>query len=181
MARGTTAAPILIGALLMSAGDRIAGAQSTPASASAKCSDPGYRQFDFWIGEWDVMTPDGKRAGSNSIRRIHGGCVIEERWQGATGSTGTSLNIYTPATGEWHQTWVDNDGLLLRLDGRFDGAMTLTGETIGRGGARTSHRLTFTPQPGGGLKQRWESSTGGQPWQVVFDGLYVRKGGAPSS
>ena len=36
---------------------------------SAACADPAYRQFDFWIGEWQVHTPDGKLAGTNRITR----------------------------------------------------------------------------------------------------------------
>lgn len=29
----------------------------------------GYDEFDFWIGEWDVVTPAGTVAGVNSITR----------------------------------------------------------------------------------------------------------------
>jgi hypothetical protein len=174
------AVSILLVTLSLPGGRGAPGAQG-PSPSAVKCSDPGYRQFDFWVGEWDVITPDGKRAGTNSIRRILGGCVLEERWQGASGSSGTSLNTFDPHTGEWHQTWVDDRGLLLRLDGRFDGVMTLAGETIGRDGARTAHRLIFTPQRDGRLRQVWESSTAGQPWSIVFDGQYMRRRGTPSS
>jgi hypothetical protein len=76
---------------------------------------------------------------------------------------------------------VDNRGLLLQLDGRFDGSMKLAGQTTGENGGRTHHRLTFTPRPDGGLRQVWESSTDGTTWSVVFDGTYVRKRGTPAS
>jgi hypothetical protein len=181
MRRPATFALACASALLTAATSAAANAQAPPPPPTAACTDSGYRQFDFWLGEWEVFTPDGKRAGVNSIRRVHGGCVLEESWHGASGSTGSSFNIYTPSTNQWHQTWVDSDGLLLRLDGSFDGAMRLAGETTGRDGVRTSHRLTWTPQDGGRLRQLWESSADGKPWTVVFDGTYVRKRGAPSS
>jgi hypothetical protein len=43
------------------------------------------------------------------------------------------------------------------------------------------HRITWTPQPDGRVRQFWEtSSDGGQTWNAAFDGLYVRaKRGSP--
>jgi hypothetical protein len=174
--RRSTAFVLACAAVLLTAASSAPDGQAV----SSSCADAGYRQFDFWLGDWEVFTADGKRAGANSIRRIHGGCALEESWRGASGMTGSSFNIYTPSSGQWHQTWVDSDGLLLRLDGRFDGAMRLTGETNGMDGARVSHRLTWTPQADG-LRQVWESSGDGRTWSVVFDGTYVRKRGAPAS
>src|SRR3954470_11889409 len=81
------------------------------------CSEPEYHQFDFWIGDWDVRGPKGKQAGVNHIRSILDGCVLQENWSGAGGSTGTSYNIYDRTQKKWHQTWVDNQGTLLQLDG----------------------------------------------------------------
>jgi hypothetical protein len=151
---------------------------STPALAA--CSGPGHRQFDFWIGEWDVTRPDGRPAGTNRIRSIQGGCALQEEWAGAGGSTGTSLNAYDAATGRWHQTWVGNDGLLLQLDGALkDGAMELTGITTGSNGTRTLQRIRWTALPGtpARLRQLWESSSDdGRTWTVVFDGMYRRRG-----
>lgn len=157
-----------------------AHAQSTAnAPSPAPCSRAEHRQFDFWIGEWEVTRPNGQRAGANRIRPIHGGCALHEEWAGASGSTGASLNAFDAATGRWHQTWVGNDGLLLRLDGGMkDGAMELAGETVGAGGARTLYRIRWTPLAGTSarVRQLWEASTDdGKSWSVVFDGTYVRK------
>ncbi len=38
------------------------------------CSAPAHHQFDFWVGEWEVRTPDGALAGTNRITGILGGC-----------------------------------------------------------------------------------------------------------
>jgi hypothetical protein len=153
----------------------VLGAQSTSevSASAARCSRPEYRQFDFWVGDWDVTTSNGRKAGTNRITSIDGGCALREEWQGSGGSTGTSLNIFDAATGRWHQTWVGNDGLLLQLDGGMkDGSMELTGSTPGANAARTLHRIRWTPLRGqpARVRQLWQSSTdGGQTWSVAFD------------
>ena len=42
---------------------------STLAAAAGPCESAAHRAFDFWIGEWNVHTPDGKLAGVNRIER----------------------------------------------------------------------------------------------------------------
>lgn len=139
------------------------------------CKAAEYRQFDFWIGEWEVRKPDGNVAGHNTIQRILGGCALKESWSGVGESRGYSFNIYDRAAGQWHQTWVDANGLLLELDGGLeDGSMVLRGEmsTPEDGAAHT--RITWTPKDNGNVRQHWESSKdGGETWETVFDGLYV--------
>ena len=39
----------------------------------APCTAPEHRQFDFWIGEWPVKTPDGKVAGANPQQNLNAG------------------------------------------------------------------------------------------------------------
>lgn len=149
-------------------------AQSQPA-----CTRAEYRQFDFWLGEWNVTLPNGRNAGTNHIQSINAGCGLREEWNGAGGSTGTSLNAFDPASGRWHQTWIGSDGTLLLLDGGLrDGAMELSGVTTGANGARTLHRIRWTPLGGTpvAVRQLWESSAdGGKTWTVAFDGKYERR------
>ena len=140
-------------------------------------SQPEYRQFDFWVGEWDVLNPQGQTAGTNSVQLILGDCVVFENWTGARGGHGKSFNVYHAATGKWRQTWVDNSGGMLELSGDYkDNQMRLTGETKGRDGKLTLERLTFTKISVDRVRQFWEQSTdGGKTWTVTFDGTYVRK------
>jgi hypothetical protein len=140
-------------------------------------SRPEYRQFDFWVGEWDVRNPQGQQAGTNSVQLILGDCVVFENWTGARGGHGKSFNVYNAARGKWQQTWVDNSGSVLELAGEFkDGQMRFTGESVGRGGAKTLERLTFTKLDDDRVRQFWEQSTdGGKTWTVAFDGTYIRK------
>lgn len=147
-----------------------------PAEARMACTDPAYRQFDFWIGEWEVRKADGSLAGVNRIEKVLGGCVLHERYTTPAGYSGESFNTYDPARRMWHQTWVDNAGLLLLLDGRLvDGRMVLEGVSAAPGGAASRQRITWTPNPDGSVRQFWESQDGAGKWGTAFDGLYKRK------
>jgi len=145
---------------------------------STTCDADGYRQFDFWIGNWEVSS-GGQPAGTNSIHPVQNGCALQENWQGAGegGISGTSFNIYDRATGHWHQTWVDSSGTLLQLDGGLvNGVMVLSGQRPARdGGGMVLHRISWTPNPDGSVRQLWEASKDeGASWAVLFDGLYMR-------
>lgn len=142
------------------------------------CAGEAHRQFDFWIGTWDVFNPQGQLVGINTIERGLNGCVLHESWQSTRGThRGNSYNIYDRTTDRWHQTWVDNGGLVLLLDGRFEnGAMVLRGTSRDARGQETLNRIAWTPFTRDSVQQLWETSTdGGQTWSVAFDGRYVRR------
>src|ERR1700758_1123418 len=90
-------------------------------SQAVPCGAPENRQFDFWVGDWQVHKPDGSVAGMNSITLEYGGWVVPENYAPGRGYSGESLNTYDAARKVWHQTWVDDSGLLLMLDGHWDG------------------------------------------------------------
>lgn len=141
--------------------------------------DSNYRKFDFWVGEWNV-TVGGQQAGVNRIDLIEGNCVVFENWTGAGGGSGRSFNFYNNQTGKWNQVWVASNGSNLFFEGEFrDGNLHYTGTTVGAGGAKTLHKLTFFNLGPGHVRQLWESSTDdGKTWSVVFDGDYRQKGAA---
>jgi hypothetical protein len=155
------------------------GRATAQSPARPACERAEHRQFDFWIGEWDVTLPNGRKAGTNRIQSINAGCALREDWTGAGGSTGTSLNAFDASSGRWHQTWIGSDGMLLMLDGGLhDGAMELSGVTTGADGAKTLHRIRWTPlgETPATVRQLWESSTdGGKTWTVAFDGTYQKR------
>lgn len=144
----------------------------TAAPQQAKpCTAPEHRQFDFWLGHWDVFMPNGDKAGENRIEAIEGGCALLERWTGTRGPTGRSLNIYDARRKVWHQSWVDSSGGLLVLEGVWsDGHMVLAS------GGASMQRITWSPQADGSVRQLWDGSAdGGKTWTTVFDGKYVKK------
>jgi hypothetical protein len=143
----------------------------TPAPQQKPCPRPEFRQFDFWIGEWEVEA-NGKRAGRNKITSMYGGCVIEERWEGAGGVAGASFNSFERSTGLWHQAWVDNSGGRLVISGKFEnGRMQMSGKRPDG----DIDRITWTPNADGTIRQLWETSKdAGKTWATAFDGIYRR-------
>jgi hypothetical protein len=132
--------------------------------------------FDFWLGEWQVHTPDGKLAGTNWISSEYNGCVLHERYDTGRGYSGESLNTYDAGRRVWHQTWVDSSGTLLLLEGGFrNGSMVLEGQTTAIDANITKHRITWTPNSNGSVRQLWESTNEQGQWGVAFDGRYTRK------
>ena len=86
-------------------------------SLRGRAHRPEHRQFDFWLGDWQVTRRDGVLAGINRIALEYGGCVIHERYATGKGYSGESLNVYDATRKVWHQTRVDSNGLLLTLEG----------------------------------------------------------------
>jgi hypothetical protein len=151
------------------------GAQGAPGASVPTCDAAEHRQFDFWLGEWEVTGPNGQPAGRNSITRELSGCVLHERWTGAGGMRGESFNTWDRTRQRWHQTWVSSTGNLLVLQGGLvNGAMQMTGESTSPKGL-VRNRITWTPTPDGSVRQFWEISLdGGKTWRVAFDGRYRR-------
>lgn len=144
--------------------------------------DPAYRQFDYWLGTWDVR-PNGAPAGTppatNVVTRIHQGCVILESWT-APGMTGQSFNIYDRLAKKWHQTWVDSTGGLHEYWGELKGDhMVYEGDIPappGRDSGRVRTRLTFFRQPDGSVRQYSErTDDDGKTWMVNYDLVYVKR------
>ena len=148
------------------------------AAQNRSCDGDAHRQFDFWVGTWRVENPAGAVVGHNTIRRVTD-CFLHESYTTPTGYEGQSFNIYDAARGVWHQSWVDNGGLLLQMDGGIDdGKMILQGPGVGQSGVAVVNRITWSVEGGDPdhVRQLWETSTDdGATWSVTFDGHYRRE------
>ena len=171
------AALLLLAGALLTAGT--AGAQ-TPQPAATRpppaCATPEYRQFDFWVGRWDVYpTGQDKLVAHSLIERLYGGCAIRENWMPLQGGDGGSLNNYVPDEG-WRQTWLDASGARVEFRGGWDGkAMVLTGLWAGvlGPGRDALVRMTYSRDAKGWVRQFGEASAdGGKTWTVNFDLTY---------
>ena len=153
------------------------GALQTPAVQPKPCATPEYRQFDFWIGAWEVRGPKGTVVGTNRIEPIENGCALQENWTATGGITGRSINAYSNVDRQWHQAWIGSGGQFLHLVGGLRGQeMVLEGQSMDVKSRPTLERITWTPQPDGRVRQLWQQSTdGGKTWSTSFDGMYVRK------
>lgn len=145
-----------------------------PGLGYAACADLTYKQFDFWLGDWNVSSAGGKLIGRDHIAKAYGGCVLQEQWTSVEGGTGGSFAMYDAPRKLWHQTWVDSSGTLVVLEGGLkDGRMVLTGEQVYEGKLEPT-RMTWTPS-NGSVRQLWEiSPDGGKTWKVIFDALYSK-------
>lgn len=167
---------------------------SPPAAPPPKpfdCSGPEYRQFDFWLGEWDVVpnpdtvprsagTPPGAEPARNVIEKIQGGCVILESWDDGQGGTGQSFNVFDRVTRRWHQTWVSNNGSLHHYWGGLEGdRMVYTGEVpLGpamRFQGRRTVRVSFVPLGPDKVRQFSESLNSDGTWSINYDLIYTRR------
>jgi hypothetical protein len=150
-------------------------------SAATPCSRPEFRQFDFWVGEWEVADERGRVAGRNSITLEQNDCAIIERWTSVKGGTGFSLNHFDPSSGLWKQHWVGL-GLILEMSGALQGdSIVLEGQLqYLNDGKATLLRGTWTPLPDGRVRQHFvESADDGRTWTEWFDGYYSKVSAKP--
>jgi hypothetical protein len=133
--------------------------------------------FDFWLGRWEVRATDGTLIGHNTITKRDGGCSIQERWEGAGGSSGSSLSFYLPSRKEWRQIWTGSSGTMFDITGEAgNGTMHLEGTIeYAEPNRVVAFRGTWTEGPDGRVRQRLEEfDLIAQAWVVWFDGLYRR-------
>lgn len=155
------------------------------AAAPLPCAAPEHRQFDFWVGEWDVFpTTGGDKVAQSRIERLHDGCVIREQWMPTGKGGGSSLNNYDPQARRWRQTWVDSSNARVDFAGGLDReAMVLTGfwKGVNGPGRDGTVRMRYTREAGDAVRQLGEVSTdGGKSWSPSFDFTYrpvAREGG----
>lgn len=146
----------------------------------SKCKTQSeYRQFDFWIGEWEVKNPNDVVVGNSTIELIVGDCVILENWSSVTGYTGKSLNYYSLVDQKWHQKWIGSDVIPIEFSGDNDPetkSMNYIGKGIGQDGIKLDYKLTFYHLTDNHIRQHWEQSNDdGTTWVTIFDGHYRRK------
>ena len=152
---------------------------ATAQEASAPCSAPAFQQFDFWLGTWQVRTPDGALAGENIITREEQGCLILERWTSINGGTGQSYNFYNPATENWRQVWVSS-GAMIDYEGGLTeaGSIKLSGViTYVASGQIADFTGEWTPNDDGSVTQHFEQyDPETEAWTTWFTGHYVKSG-----
>jgi hypothetical protein len=152
--------------------------------AQKPCSLPVFRQFDFWIGDWEAFATNGKKAGESKISIMLDSCVILEEWTSASSQqgliySGKSFNMYNVATKQWQQTWVDNTGNtteFLRGTGSDSKIVYYADKVMDAKGKSFMRRLTFTKIDNDKVRQFGErSDDDGKTWTTEYDLEYRRK------
>jgi len=140
----------------------------------APCLAPEYRQFDFWVGDWDAFDSDDPKTkvARTRVVLILDGCVLREDYEDTNGLKGESFTIYDSSRKVWHQSWVTNRGKLLVIEGKLQtGEMVLSGVDHAVAG-RTLVRGTWKPVDGGVRETAVTSTDGGKTWKPWFDLLF---------
>ena len=140
------------------------------------CSDTGYNQFDFWLGEWDLSWGDDGK-GINKITRILDQCVILENFDGGEAGQlrGLSVSTFNPGTGKWYQTWVDNNGTYLDFIGGMEGERMILTRTFMRDGREMMQRMIFRDIKADSLIWDWQRSADkGETWEDLWQIRYSR-------
>jgi hypothetical protein len=154
------------------------------SQAQRPCSSPEYRQFDFWIGEWEVYGLNGQKAGDSKISLILDSCIILEEWTSANISRGVryagkSFNTYNSRTKQWQQTWVDNvGGSTEYLKGQLEKNIMVFSTYSFQFSKDTMavRRLSFTNISKEKVRQHAEiTKDDGKSWATEYDLEYRRK------
>ena len=171
----------MILALALAAAQSAAAAPATPVPAPPApppaCTSPEHRQFDFWVGRWDVYPTGTERLVAHSlIESLYGGCAVRENWMPLRGTGGGSLNSWRPAERRWRQTWADSANSWTEYVGGFEaGAMVLTATATQPDGSPVLRRMRYTREEGGAVRQLGTQSVdGGATWTVTYDFTYRR-------
>lgn len=146
-------------------------------NTTCNCCTEKHAEFDFWIGNWNVTNPDGSQAGKNRVVKLQNNCLLQENWTSANGKvTGTSSNFFNHSTKQWEQLWVDNLGGSLHLKGQREGNQMIlkTDEETNDKGEPFYHRVVWTLNDDGSVRQLWETITNNKEVTLAFDGLYKK-------
>ena len=133
------------------------------AQSSTPCAGANYRQFDFWVGNWDVFDVERPTVvvAHTRVELILNGCVLHEVYAGLDGHKGESFTIYDATRHTWHQSWVNDHGYLLTIEGSLQGSsMILQGtDHLPNGKPRRVPGRMAPPRPrhprGGSAIHRW--------------------------
>lgn len=142
------------------------------AKTAAPCADNAYRQFDFWVGNWDVVDADrpGIIVAHARVEAILNGCVLHEVYVDTDGHKGESFSIYDATRKTWHQSWVTDRGQLLTIEGHLQGAaMILEGTDHLPDGTPRRVRGEWRSENHGVREVAARSTDGGATWVPWFD------------
>ena len=170
----------VIAGVLILAGTAIAVPGRLPAktvqgAAPAACASAEYRQFDFWVGDWDVFDIENPKTivARVHVNRILDGCVLHEDYQSTDGVKGQSFSIYDAMRKAWHQSWVTNRGAMLEIQGNMEGtAMVLSGADRTPDGKDRQVRGVWKPVSDGVREMAVRSTDGGKTWMPWFDLIF---------
>ena len=147
-------------------------------------TDKIYRQFDFWVGDWEAFNLKGQKAGESKISLILDSCIVLEEWSGVPVPggfiyKGKSFNTYDASVKQWQQHWVDNvGGNTHYVVGKLEDSKIIfqTAATTFTKDSIVIMKLTFFNLGPNKVRQLGEiSNNNGQTFTTQYDLEYRRK------
>ncbi len=152
---------------------------------AAPCDSPEARQFDFWLGDWQVHQRIRQSDGAwlslparTSVTREVEGCALLERWSGEVQfpwegmgrpepEWGLSIRSYDAKEGVWRIFWMDTrhpefgDPFV----GRFRGDR---GEFLRDAGEKSRTRIVFTREADGSVLWELAVANAANGWDTLW-------------
>ena len=150
----------------------LAQAEAAGCAASAET-----RQFDYWLGDWNVGGPGASSNSKSTVALTLDKCVFVETWDGGRGHAGQNVFGYSPDDHTWYGMFADNHGRVhIFTQGTVsDGTAEFRGPSRGQNGEAVLNRVKIVRVAVDKVEQTWEkSSDNGGTWNVVFRGEYSR-------
>lgn len=148
------------------------------AGTTSNRTVPEQAQFDFWLGNWELTWNDTSH-GANTIEAIMDSMVIRENFDGTPDIklVGESVSSYHRPSGQWKQTWVDNQGGYLDFTGGMTGDdMILSRNAVDGNGKPFMQRMVWREITENSFEWNWqESRDGGRTWNTNWQISYRRK------
>lgn len=148
------------------------------ASFAQPCaSNTAARQLDFWLGNWNIVTPGAPGNSTSNVHLALDKCLIVEDWNNGQGHSGVNMFGYSPEDKSWHGMFANNDGHVhVFPDGKVSaGSAEFHGPSRGPNGETVMNRIRITRVAADKVRQIWEKSTdNGANWRTVFEGDYSR-------
>ena len=141
------------------------------------CATEAYKQFDFWVGNWNVYDTKNNLIGHNKVLKMDNACAIQENWSSKTSSSkGTSYNYYNASDKSWNQVWVDNVGGSLVLKGFYrNNKMVLKSKLLSSKKGDYYNQITWFKNSDGSVTQLWELlDVENTSFNEIFRGTYKK-------
>lgn len=141
------------------------------------CDTTAYKQFDFWVGTWNVYDTKNNLIGKNNVVKMKNACAIQENWSSKTStSKGTSYNYYNATDKSWNQVWIDNTGGSLVLKGGYKNhKMVLKSNLISGEKGIYYNQITWLKNSDGSVTQLWELlDVDNTSFNEIFRGTYKK-------
>ncbi|HKO54528.1 MAG TPA: hypothetical protein VJ276_01545 [Thermoanaerobaculia bacterium] len=137
---------------------------------------PEFRQFDYWLGEWDVQS-NGQKIARSSIQLILDDCVVFENYATIDGRyAGKSFSVWNAPRRQWEQRYVDTTGAFHEWIGALEGDHLVFTWRYELNGVKTLQKMTYVKEGPDQVRQKIDVSTDdGKTWNGSYDGLYVRR------